>query len=1069
MSEPNRVFAQQVALPVVSADRTEATAQRFTSPEPNTTFSDNTILSASEVAAERFAAGSVVTRSYQATALTDPETVGYGSQLEPLSGQFIARSSLSSGGSSLAEFVATRQTAGEWAGQLAVSLQSNPGLASPANAISEPIPFEPIYAKPTKGQSKTSNEAALQRQNLEPKGVVAASLEAVSNQAATVALTQREANTRATSPTSRSAENQATLQAQLEAGLTNVKATEPISNEAVLQSQKLEPQAAAAQTQLEASVKATESISNEAVLQRQKLEPQAAASQIELQADLTTAKATKYNQFLPTGEGAWIPTSAPSRPLLSQFITPFGKKPLELAGMLYPSTWIEREVEEPASSQSWEAVPLLYRANPANKPEVSPENKMSASSVASTRTTSERIKVTGTESASDSFVVTPQSKAEQIATGTPSSSDSFAVTPQSKAEQSVKEKAGTPSNFGTSKTTPQAVNREQEVKPFDPQIQSGAVSSNALLRALERGQLPTVLARVLEQTELNSWLQSAGAEEAPTSVLSESASRKFAMPLLTLRKAKTYAPSPKPTSPDNWSEAEGSGFTPSSPLARSYQPSEPLMGRSEEQPVRQSSEPLVERSAEQPTERSSERILPNSTIGAQRGELGEFIVARRYFEDWAAQLPTLRTNLGLVQPSDSEPIGFEAAYVNYTKQAKNLSASKTSKEKGSAKPTTPISAAVQRAPALWDAALPVDPNKAALPADTNSQQVPPEVPKIFASSPGLSRSMTESAHSSSVKAEADGAIEVPPPAKPVYQTETDSLDAEGAWVPESSNPLVSRFGEPTNQDIGVMGMLHPATWIQRKASTSESAVRPVTPIGLPPLNTILRSAVGKPIENSVQTRMSQIFRKSFENVRVHTDEPAAGYAKEMGAEAFTVGQNIFFGAGRYQPETPLGQALLGHELTHVVQQTSLPSLGGGRIPETSTAGRAFEHEAINNESLILRHLSDNKASNSSYDSLTFPVERSFVPLEPLHLSNKVLQRSPDSSAVIERSTTGSSGSGDSSSSSTSVVAPTTEETKEKEALTKAEMNSIVREVYRLLKQQLLTDRERHGARGGLLL
>ncbi len=58
----------------------------------------------------------------------------------------------------------------------------------------------------------------------------------------------------------------------------------------------------------------------------------------------------------------------------------------------------------------------------------------------------------------------------------------------------------------------------------------------------------------------------------------------------------------------------------------------------------------------------------------------------------------------------------------------------------------------------------------------------------------------------------------------------------------------------------------------------------------------------------------------FSQVRVHTDAPATQLAHRVGAEAFTTGQHIVFGAGRFQPETPSGRRLLAHELTHVVQQ-----------------------------------------------------------------------------------------------------------------------------------------------------
>jgi len=43
--------------------------------------------------------------------------------------------------------------------------------------------------------------------------------------------------------------------------------------------------------------------------------------------------------------------------------------------------------------------------------------------------------------------------------------------------------------------------------------------------------------------------------------------------------------------------------------------------------------------------------------------------------------------------------------------------------------------------------------------------------------------------------------------------------------------------------------------------------------------------------------------------------------KELNAQAFTHGRDIYFNAGKYDPESTQGKKLLAHELTHVVQQT----------------------------------------------------------------------------------------------------------------------------------------------------
>ena len=58
----------------------------------------------------------------------------------------------------------------------------------------------------------------------------------------------------------------------------------------------------------------------------------------------------------------------------------------------------------------------------------------------------------------------------------------------------------------------------------------------------------------------------------------------------------------------------------------------------------------------------------------------------------------------------------------------------------------------------------------------------------------------------------------------------------------------------------------------------------------------------------------------FSEVRVHNDARAAQSAKAVGALAYTVGRHIVFGAGQFSPSTSSGRLLLGHELTHVLQQ-----------------------------------------------------------------------------------------------------------------------------------------------------
>jgi predicted lipid-binding transport protein (Tim44 family) len=61
----------------------------------------------------------------------------------------------------------------------------------------------------------------------------------------------------------------------------------------------------------------------------------------------------------------------------------------------------------------------------------------------------------------------------------------------------------------------------------------------------------------------------------------------------------------------------------------------------------------------------------------------------------------------------------------------------------------------------------------------------------------------------------------------------------------------------------------------------------------------------------------------FGRVRIHTDSRAAESARTLNAIAYTIGDDIVFGAGQYAPETAYGQKVLAHELAHVVQRSSV--------------------------------------------------------------------------------------------------------------------------------------------------
>jgi Domain of unknown function (DUF4157) len=101
------------------------------------------------------------------------------------------------------------------------------------------------------------------------------------------------------------------------------------------------------------------------------------------------------------------------------------------------------------------------------------------------------------------------------------------------------------------------------------------------------------------------------------------------------------------------------------------------------------------------------------------------------------------------------------------------------------------------------------------------------------------------------------------------------------------------------------------------------------------------SSPGRPLDSVTRSSMESRFGHNFGRVRIHTDAKAAETARAVNALAYTVGQDIVFGTGRYAPESSAGGRLLAHELAHVVQQALGPTAGNAP-PEEIAVGRATD-------------------------------------------------------------------------------------------------------------------------------
>ena len=121
-----------------------------------------------------------------------------------------------------------------------------------------------------------------------------------------------------------------------------------------------------------------------------------------------------------------------------------------------------------------------------------------------------------------------------------------------------------------------------------------------------------------------------------------------------------------------------------------------------------------------------------------------------------------------------------------------------------------------------------------------------------------------------------------------------------------SDPAIQRQEEPEEEPEQMKSEPSAQTSIQRQpnpAATSPGA--------------------GNSMPKALRAQMENSFGTDFSNVNINTE---SAQAKSIGALAYTQGNNIHFAPGQYNPDSRSGRSLIGHELTHVVQQRA------GRVP-----------------------------------------------------------------------------------------------------------------------------------------
>ena len=181
----------------------------------------------------------------------------------------------------------------------------------------------------------------------------------------------------------------------------------------------------------------------------------------------------------------------------------------------------------------------------------------------------------------------------------------------------------------------------------------------------------------------------------------------------------------------------------------------------------------------------------------------------------------------------------------------------------------------------------------------------------------------------------------------IYEQEADRVADAVMQMPE---PGVQREVEPEEEERlqakPLVNQITPLVHVQRQEETEEEEEKepieelekeeeegeevPIMTKGIsgkkPQMRDDLRMQLNQsrdgvqPLPKADRSFMERNFGVDFSSVRVHKDSNAVQMTRELNAQAFTYGRDIYFGAGRYNPRSSSGKRLLAHELTHVLQQ-----------------------------------------------------------------------------------------------------------------------------------------------------
>jgi len=146
-----------------------------------------------------------------------------------------------------------------------------------------------------------------------------------------------------------------------------------------------------------------------------------------------------------------------------------------------------------------------------------------------------------------------------------------------------------------------------------------------------------------------------------------------------------------------------------------------------------------------------------------------------------------------------------------------------------------------------------------------------------------------------------------------------------SWTQQQKNELHRELRDPRWSSLDLRWpFVAPAIPSVGRPDMQRKAAGPAASDVAPPIVHEVLNSPGQPLDKAPRTQFERGIGHDLSKVRIHTDGKAAESAGAVNALAYTVGNDVVFGHGQYNPGTRQGGHLLAHELAHTVQQQRTP-------------------------------------------------------------------------------------------------------------------------------------------------